>query len=47
MWMVSRVKFNFESNELLNISDNRKMVFRMCTFTFSFKIQANGMNQIV
>ena len=38
VWMVSRVVFNFESNELLNISDNRKMFFCRCTFTFSFKI---------
>ena len=45
MLTVSGVRFNFDDNESLNISDKRKMVSLSRTFRFTFKIQENRTTQ--
>lgn len=45
MLTVSGVRFNFDDNESLKISDKRKMVSLSRTFRFRFKIQENRTTQ--
>ena len=45
MLTVSVVRFNFDDNESLKISDKRKMVSLSRTFRFTFKIQENRTTQ--
>ena len=45
MLTVSGVRFNFDDNESLKISDKRKMVSLSRTFRFTFKIQENSTTQ--
>ena len=45
MLTVSGVRFNFDDNESLKISDKRKMVSLSRTFRFTFKIQENRTTQ--
>ena len=45
MLTVSGVRFNFDDNESLKISDKRKMVSLSRTFRFTLKIQENRTTQ--